>query len=179
MDKALIPAQPPMGRTLTISVDIRPREAAAVVRWGVARTFRWRLLVSPVVLIAAVGFFISQLHRGPPRLAGMLISLLFGGLVAFGAYLTIPYLVGARRARSVNRTRFQLTFSSEGVRVDRDDGESWLSWAHTQVVETAQMLHFVTEDVSCYLPKRLLSATDDALLRELVAAASGRVLPPR
>jgi hypothetical protein len=178
MDGSLTPTPPAEEPTLTISVDIRPSDFAYVVRWGVARTFRWRQLLSPVIVLSAAGFLFTTLRlrsHGP----GIAVSLLIGLSVAFGAYLAIPYLIGARLARSASKNRIQLAFSQAGIHVTRYDGEDWLSWPSVEVVETPQMLHFVSDGAACWLPKRLLTPPDDALVRQLAAGASGHVLPSR
>jgi hypothetical protein len=179
MEDALTPRKPQIEPQLSISVDVRPGEYAAVGRWGVARTFRWRALLSPALLLAAAGFVVSLLHVGPCPLTTVLMAVLLGAVGTLGAYIGIPYMVGARLARSVSRSRVQLTFTAEGVRVDRAEGQFWLAWADVQAMETADMLHFVSQHASCYLPKRVVTPGDEVLLRQLMAAASGRVLPTR
>ena len=178
MDDFLAPIPPADEPTLVISVDLRPSECAAVVRWGVARTFRWRQLFSPVILLPVAGFVWVQLRRPHPA-SGLAASLLFGMGVALGAYLAFPYLIGAHLARSTTKSRIQLSFGQAGIRVRRFDGEPWLPWANVRVIETARMIHFVADDESCWLPKRLLNPSDDALVRQLAARASGHVLPAR
>jgi hypothetical protein len=111
MEDALTPRTPATEPPLTISVDVRPTEYAAVIRWGVARTFRWRSLVSPAVLLAAAGFLFSLVHMGSRPLPSVLLALVLGATGTLAAYIGVPYLVGARLARSPSQSRVHMTFT--------------------------------------------------------------------
>ena len=160
--------------SLTLTVDLRPREFAAVIRFRVARTSTWRALLGPVGLFACAGFLLTEWHRGPLRLGRLAVEILIAGVAAEAVYLTLPYFVGARLARS-GRGRTHLEFNSAGIQMDRGEDHTFLPWSGVEMVETAQFLHLAGEDTACSVPKRLLHGEDEVTLRRLAAQASARL----
>ena len=91
--------QPCAAHPLTITVDLRPGEFAAVNRFRVTRTTTWRVFLGPVVLLASRGVLPGDRHRGPLRLGRIAVELLLAVVAAETLVLVTPSFVGARWRR--------------------------------------------------------------------------------
>ncbi len=142
---------------------------------------RKQLVLVPIVffvLMAAAWVFI-MLASGPDVTTLIIVILLisaFSGLIALSNALSLNRQAKRQYQSShAMKTEFELVIDNDGIRESSSCGSSNAAWEHVlRAVESGSAFYVHVSQLQAFvIPKRLLNAQEDALIRSLLTSHLG------